>query len=492
MVHSPNDHRGTRRHSIRVASTSSCVLLALCGCTSVGPERTVAAAIDIPASWSLSAGTDSTSPSSLAQWWSRFDDSLLTGLVTDALQANPSVKSAKAALREARALRDVAAAALLPAINASTSAQRSRHDSVTDNNYQAGLDASWELDFFGANRSALKASDATAWAAAATLGDVQVSIAAEVALSYISLRGYQERFAIATANLESQQETLQITKWRRQAGLVTSLDSEQARTVVEQTRAQLPALQTSIEQSRHALAVLTGRPPAALSSVLAAAGTVPQASGEITLNIPAEMLRQRPDVRAAEHQVTVASARLAQANALRAPNFTLGGSLGLSALTLGTLTNGASVVSSMLAGASLPVFHGGALSAQVRAQRAALDQAQLAYQTTVLTALAEVEDSLIALADDRERLRSLEEAAEAAAHAALLAQQQYNSGLVDFQVVLETQRALLSTQEGVALARADLSADHVFLYKALGGGWEGEDSDATRKAIIATPQPGAS
>jgi outer membrane protein TolC len=110
----------------------------------------------------------------------------------------------------------------------------------------------------------------------------------------------------------------------------------------------------------------------------------------------------------------------------------------------------------------------------------------------VLTALAEVEDSLIALADDRERLRSLEEAAEAAAHAALLAQQQYNSGLVDFQVVLETQRALLSTQEGVALARADLSADHVFLYKALGGGWEGEDSDATRKAIIATPQPGAS
>src|ERR1035441_6344833 len=145
MVHSPNDHRGTRRHSIRVASTSSCVLLALCGCTSVGPERTVAAAIDIPASWSLSAGTDSTSPSSLAQWWWRFDDSLLTGLVTDALQANPSVKGAKAALREARALRDVAAAALLPAVNASTSAQRSRHDSVTDNNYQAGLDASWEL-----------------------------------------------------------------------------------------------------------------------------------------------------------------------------------------------------------------------------------------------------------------------------------------------------------------------------------------------------------
>src|ERR1039457_1903157 len=143
MVHSPNDHRGTRGHSIRVASTSSCVLLVLCGCTSVGPERTVAAAIDIPASWSLSAGTDSTSPSSLAQWWWRFDDSLLTGLVTDALQANPSVKSAKASGGEARARGGGAPAALLPAVNPPPAAQQSRHDSVTDNNYQAGLDASW-------------------------------------------------------------------------------------------------------------------------------------------------------------------------------------------------------------------------------------------------------------------------------------------------------------------------------------------------------------
>jgi NodT family efflux transporter outer membrane factor (OMF) lipoprotein len=439
----------------------------------------------------VSADATRTPASSLAQWWSRFDDPLLARLVAEALQANISVKSAQAALLQARALRDVAAGGLLPAVDASASAQRSRRGSSAADSFQAGLDASWELDIFGANRSALKASDAAASAAAATLGDVQVSIAAEVAVSYISLRGYQERLAIAHANLDSQQETLQITQWRLQAGLVGSLDAEQARTVVEQTRAQLPALQTGIEQTRHALAVLTGRPPAALSSVLAAAGAVPQATDDLSLSIPSETLRQRPDVRAAEHQVTAAVARVAQANAVRAPNFTLGGSLGVNALTFGSLTSASSVVSAVLAGVSMPVFHGGALTAQVRAQQAALDQARVAYEAAVLTALTDVEDALVALGGDRERLLSLQQAAEAAANAALLAQQQYRSGLVDFQVVLETQRAQLSTQEAVAIAGTDLSADHVRLYKALGGGWVADGSVATSLTIDAAPRPGS-
>jgi multidrug efflux system outer membrane protein len=462
----------------------------LCGCASGVPQHPNAAAIEVPTSWAASADSSYTHASSLAQWWARFDDPLLSSLVTQALQTNASVRSAEAGLREARALRDVAAAGLLPEASASASGQRSEGGGTTDNSFQAGLDASWELDIFGANRSALKVSEATAQATAASLGDVQVSIAAEVALSYISLRSYQERLAIANANLDSQQETLQITQWRLQAGLVTSLEAEQARTVVEQTRAQLPAFQTSIAQSCHALAVLTGRPPAALSSVLAATGTVPQPSSDLTLSFPAETLRQRPDVRAAEHQVTAAMARVAQANALRAPNFTLGGSLGLSALTLGSLTGGASVASAVLASVSLPVFNGGALSAQVRAQQAALDQAGLAYEVAVLTALTEVEDALVALSSDRERLLSLEQAAEAAANAALLARQRYSSGLVDFQVVLETERAQLNTQEGVAVAGADLSADHVRLYKALGGGWVA-DGSATSRAMESASRPGA-
>jgi NodT family efflux transporter outer membrane factor (OMF) lipoprotein len=318
------------------------------------------------------------------------------------------------------------------------------------------------------------------------LGDVQVSIGAEVALDYITLRGAQARLAIATVNLASQQETLQITQWRLQAGLVTSLEAEQARAAAEQTSAQLPALRTSIDQTGHALAVLTGQPPAALKVVLAAAGPVPRATDDLALSIPAETLRQRPDVRAAEYQVTAAAARVAQADVARFPDFKLSGSLGLSALTLGALTNGASVVSALLAAVSMPVFDGGARSAQVRAQQAALDQAQSKYRAAVLTALREVEDALVALRGDRERQARLQQAAEAAGNAALLARQRYSSGLVDFQIVLETQRTALSTQDAVSSASSDVSAGHVRLYKALGGGWR---PDGLTDDFIRTTRP---
>ncbi|MGZ8287953.1 MAG: efflux transporter outer membrane subunit [Telluria sp.] len=455
-------------------------MLALSGCASVVRQRAAPVAINVPADWSTANVSATTGASSLAQWWLRFDDPLLASLVVQALQANTSVKSAEAALRQARALRDVAAAGLLPTVGSSASAQRSiSGGNVTGNAFKVGLDANWELDIFGANRSALDASDATALASAASLGDVQVSIAAEVALSYITLRGAQVRLAIAADNLSSQLETLQITQWRLQAGLVTSLDTEQARTTTEQTRARIPALQTAIEQARHALAVLTGQPPAALSAVLAASGPVPQAAADLALSIPTETLRQRPDVRAAELQVMAALARVSQAEAARMPNFKLGGSLGLYGLTLGALTSSSAGIGALLASMSLPVFDGGALRAQVRAQQAALDQAGTAYQAAVLTALTDVEDALVALRGDRESLLSLQRAAEAAGNAALLARLRYDSGLIDFQAVLDTQRTLLNAQENVAISRASLSTDHVRLYKALGGGWRPEGSDAT-------------
>jgi NodT family efflux transporter outer membrane factor (OMF) lipoprotein len=258
--------------------------------------------------------------------------------------------------------------------------------------------------------------------------------------------------------------------------MVTVLEVEQARAATEQTSALLPTLLTATEQNRHALAVLTGQPPAALATLLAAAIPVPQAEAALAMSIPAETLRQRADVRAAELKVAAALARVDQADAARLPNFALSGSLGLNALSLSTLTNGASVVSSLFASMAAPIFDGGAARAQVRAQRAAYDQARLTYEATVLTALKDVEDALIALQGDRQRLTNLRNAGDAAATAALLARQRYSSGLVDFQVVLETQRTLLSTQDSVANANADVSSDHVRLYKALGGGWRPETS----------------
>jgi NodT family efflux transporter outer membrane factor (OMF) lipoprotein len=435
----------------------------------------------VPAAWSQAQPNPS---AGLANWWQRFDDPLLSQLIEKTLAANTGVRAAQAALQQARALRDVADAALWPYVGGSASAARNRSGDSTSNRFQVGLDASWELDFFGGNRAALRAADATALASAATLAGVQVSLAAEVALDYIALRSAQERLGIAQANLSSQQETLQLTDWRLQAGLVTTLEAEQARASAEQTAAQIPSLQTSIAQSSHALSVLTGQAPSALLSTLATIAPLPQASGDWAMAFPTETLRQRPDVRAAELQVSAAGARVSQADAARLPSFKLGGNLGLSALTLGALTDGASLAAGVLASLSLPVFDAGASQAQLRAQEAAMEQANMAYQATVLTALTEVEDALVALQGDRERLLRLQAAYQSADLAALLARQRYGSGLVDFQTVLETQRTRLSSQDSVAIARASVSADHVRLVKALGGGWLPENSNPTR-----TPTP---
>jgi multidrug efflux system outer membrane protein len=369
---------------------------------------------------------------------------------------------------------------LLPTLDTSASAGRSKSGNNSSvNNFSAGLDASWELDIFGANRSGLSASEATAQASEASLGNVQVSITAEVALNYISLRNTQARLVIANSNLTSQLETLQITEWRTQAGLVSSLDAEQAKVSAELTRAIIPPLQTSIAQFNHALAVLTGQPPAALLQQLSVVNPVPQATNDFALNFPAETLRQRADVRAAEYKVTADLAKLAQTDAARLPNFSLSGSLGLSALTLGSLTSGSSVLSSLLANVAMPLFDGGSRRAKVRAQEAVLAQTRLTYKATVLTALQEVEDALVALRGDIQRVSRLKLASEAASNAALMARQRYDSGLADFQVVLETQRSLLSTQDSVASANADVSSDHVRLYKALGGGWQASQAEIT-------------
>lgn len=458
-----------RSRSFRMA-TAGFALALLCACNSA-PVKTVASLpFEVPAAWSYNTGTPDAA--ALTLWWSRFNDPLLNSLVNQALLANTSIGSAQAALRQARALRDVTATGLRPLVSSSASAQRARSGNTgTGNSFNVGLDASWELDVFGANRSALDNSDATLAASAATLGNTQVSIAAEVALAYISLRNAQTRLQIAADNLASQRETQQLTYWRLQAGLVTSIEAEQARASVEQTRAQLPLLRTAIEQNRHALAMLTGQPPAAMNVLLAASGPVPKAGATLALGFPADTLRQRPDIRAAEFQVLSAVALVAQAEAARAPDFKLSGSLGLNALSLGGLSSGSAVFASLLGGVSWPIFDGGAARARVRSQQAALDQAQAGYQSAVLTALKDVEDALIALRSDRERSTSLQQAANAAVNAALLARQRYDSGLVDFQTVLETQRTRLATQDSLASASADVSADHVRLYKALGGGW---------------------
>ena len=450
-------------------------LVLLTGCAAMAPPGTSVPDLAVPTAWAsapVSTGAPGAAATPLTAWWQRWGDAQLTALVTQALQAHTSVRSARAALQQARAQADVQGAALLPGVDASGSAQRSRSGGSTGNSFQLGLDASWEPDVFGRLGAGVSASAADVRAAQAGLEQAQVVLAAEVAVNYLTLRSVQERLAIARRNLASQRETLQITDWRVQAGLSTSLVSEQARAAAEQTAAQIPQLQTSLAQARHALAVLAGQAPGALDAQLDAPQATPAPPDDLALAFPAETLRQRPDVRQAEERISAALARVSQADAARYPSFRISGSLGLRALTLGALGNGALVAHALLGGISVPLFDGGAARAQVRVQEAALEQARVGYEATVLAALREVEDALVALQGERERQVRLQAAAQAAGNAALLAQNRYQSGLIDFQAVLETQRTLLSTQDGVATSAANVALGHVRLYKALGGGWQ--------------------
>lgn len=462
--------------------------LLLAGCMAPAP-RPAPPPADVPAAWQALAAprsdlsgespagarADGAGADARVDWWRRFDDPALASLVADALAANTDIARARAAWAQARALRAASAALRGPSLDAAASARRTRANGLPPTDlWQAGLDAGWEFDVFGGRRAAEAAARADAESAAASLGDVQVSVEAEVALAYLQLRGSQARLAIARDNLAGQRETLQLTRWRAQAGLASALEVEQALAAAAQTEATVPQLQTSIDQALHALAVLGGRPPGALAALQAAA-PLPAAPPVPGLSVPADTLRQRADVRAAERRVAAAAARVRQAEAARWPVFTLSGSIGLAAPALGVLDRARAATGALVGGVSGPLFDGGAARAGVDAQAAAQVQAEAAYRATVLAALQEVEDALVALRAGDERLAALATAAEAAGHAALLARQRYGSGLVDFQVVLDTQRTLLAAQDAVAGGRTDLVSGHVRLFKALGGGWRPED-----------------
>lgn len=443
------------------------IALVLAGCAGVAPPAAPPAPA-APEAWRQ--------PAAAATGWRGFGDPLLEALVGEALTANPDLKRARAALAQARAQRDLAAAGRSMQLGSSASAGRNRNGGVSSSSLKAGLDASWEVDTFGALGNASAAAQASADASAATLDATRLSVAGETALAYLQWLGTREQLAIARDSVAGQAATLEIVQWRVQAGLASALDAEQAQGNLEQTRAQLPVLQKTQLANEHRLAVLTGRAPAALASRLAAApAALPGLPALPAAGLPADTLRRRPDVRAAELQAIAAWHTLAQREAERRPTFRISGNLGWQAATLAALGGPATLVAGVAAAIDWPLLDGGAAVARVAVQQAVLDAAQAQYEAAVLAALQDVEDNLVALATGGERVGLLARATEAADAAQQLARHRYQAGLVDFTTLLDAQRSALSARDTLASARTELWLAHVRLAKALGGAWPAQE-----------------
>ena len=462
----------------RGACVAALLAVALGGCAAVGPDYSEPQ-LAVPAGWSAGTGTDAMDAVLLARWWHGFGDPVLDRLVADALAANLDLAQARARLREARARRGVAGAALMPSVDASLSGSRSRSSGQSGSGstrelYSAGFDASWELDVFGGVRRSVEAAQADLEASVESLSDTRVSLAAEVALNYIDLRTAEQRLAIAEESIAYRGENHQIIRWRQQAGLVSELDLAQATTDLESTRAVLPPLRTAVTEAKNRLAVLLGRNPGELESLVHADRPIPLAAAEIVAAIPADTLRQRPDVRAAERRLAAQTARLGEAEAARYPSFRLSGSLGLEALELDALADRDANTHSLFGGITAPVFNAGRIAANIEIQDALVEQARLAYRAAVLAALEEVENALTAVANTDARRAKLAEAAAAARTTLAIAEYRYASGLADFLSVLDAQRTQLSLDEQLAGSTGELARAQIRLYKALGGGWSTE------------------
>jgi outer membrane protein, multidrug efflux system len=440
--------------------------------------------VQVPAAWSgpITAEPTPVSVQDLVQWWTTFNDPTLTSLVDRAVSSNLDLKLAEARIRQARAARGVAAAGLGPTLDASGSVVHSRSAITTShrtegdvsNLYQAGLDAAWELDIFGGTRRNIEAADADLQAAVEDRRDVLVTLTAEVALNYIDLRAFQQRIAIARQNLAAQQHTAELTRKRFEAGFVGRLDVANADAQVATTASLIPLLESSARQTIYSLGILLGREPAALLEELTPASTIPAAPPEVPAGLPADLLRRRPDIRRAEAQIHAATANIGVATADLFPKFALSGSIGLRSNQFSSWMDWVNRVWAFGPSASWQVFTSGAVRSNIKVQEALQAQSLLAYQQTVLTALQDVENALIASATEADHLKALAEAVAANRQAVRLSTQLYTQGEIDFLNVLDAQRSLFVSEDALVQSTGNISTDRVTLYKALGGGWNDE------------------
>ncbi len=461
----------------RVPGTHPCILLlgllGLAGCTSLRPD-VPAPGVVIPAAWSES--DPAPIAVDLAQYWRLLGDPLLNDYVERAILANRDLAQGLARLDQARSTLAQAQAGYSPTVNASGGLTRDLGDFARDGVQLSGsVDASWEADLFGSISGDVAASQADLVAAGYSLADLQRLIVGQVALGIIDARSTGEQLAIARDTLAFQDDNLQIARWRVEAGLVSSLDVEQARAQRAQTAATIPLLESSLAATANSISTLIGEPPGEVLAELTQAvpTPVPVPASLAGFAPPAEVLRRRPDVRGAEASLVASTERIGIARAQLLPLVRLSGNIGPGTATLSNLFD--TVTGGLFANVSQLLFDGGRTQAQIESTEAAARAALAAWEQSILVALEEVESAAIARRTAEERVAINEEAVDAANNSAILARSQYQAGLTDFQDLLTTENQLLSARNELVAAQADRASAFVRLTQALGGGWSEAD-----------------
>jgi NodT family efflux transporter outer membrane factor (OMF) lipoprotein len=418
----------------------------------------------------------------LAHWWQSFDDQALNTLVDELLDSSLDLSQAYLRIAQARRTLDFTAGQYWPSADINGNYTRSRD---SENTYLAtpgipaeqydfhsiGIDSSWEIDLFGRIKRSVESARASFQADVYDYYNTRVSLIAETAINYIQLRTVQRRISLAHQNIETQQETLQLTKDRFDAGLAPELDVFQARQNLANTRAQIPSLQLQQQKIKNRIAVLLGSFPSQLEINLQTHGRIPPVPEKLTVTLPAELLRRRADIRNAERLLAAQTAQIGAAEADLYPRFSISGSFAFQAEQLREVGLRTSRAYSFGPAVSWNIFDADRLKNKLEIEKIKRTSAYIQYDKTVLQAVEEVENALAAYNYNTRRSKQLDQSVKAAKRSVELVRSLYSSGLTDFQNVLDTQRTLFNQQDQLAASRGQVVIDIITLYKALGGGW---------------------
>jgi NodT family efflux transporter outer membrane factor (OMF) lipoprotein len=471
--------------------------LLVVGCKAVGPDY-VAPRPSVPAGFAetseRNSGQVSAGPFIDDAWWKNFADANLDALIAQALKSAPDLAEAQARVREARALQGIAGADRYPTADASAEYARNLGSDnvptgvppgglgpgVHSNLWQAGFDASWEIDIFGGIRRGVEAADANYQAVAEDRADVTLTLLAEVARDYVDLRGAQRRIEVAQKNLAIERDLLALTQSLLAAGLAPQQDLLRAEAQVRDIQAAIPTFETDERAAAYRIAALINRPFTEVSAELSVPRPIPQPASDVPVGLPSELLKRRPDVRAAERRIAAANARIGIARADLYPHFSLTGVAGLESLYFSSFGNGSSGYYQIGPGVTWRIFDAGKIRFEVQAESARTAAATAVYERSVLDAFRDVETALVSYANTQVRRNELAAESRADAQATDIAELLYKRGVESFLPVLDAERSLYAADDALAQSERDSALALVALYKSLGGGWASASAEMSR------------